>query len=189
MALSSIMTQSLLSANTLRRNANVQLNAKNRMDGHAEVLETEIKLDGARGGDTQKKQEELKEIKEKASALEEKTINTLAAASEDLKKAAKEDHEAEKAEKAAEKRKAEKAAEKKKAEKKASKERIEKAAGEKKAADTKTAESTETTELDRVAASEVAVAEHSPIDVVSEGIPVRGGTVAVSTGNHLDVKV
>ena len=126
MALSSIMTRSLLSANSSRQIAGVQQNAKNRMDGHAGVLDAEIKLDGARGGDTKKKEEELEEIKKKSSALAQTTINTLTAASEDLKTAAKEDVELQRAEKAAEKKKAEKTAEKKKSEKKATEELLEK---------------------------------------------------------------
>ena len=59
-----------------------------------------------------------KETKKKASELETSTVNTLSTANENLKKAAKEDQEARRAEKAEEKKKAEKAAEKKKAEKK-----------------------------------------------------------------------
>ena len=49
--------------------------------------------------------------------LSEATINTLSAANEDLRKASREDLEAQRAEKAAEKKKAEKAAGKKEAEK------------------------------------------------------------------------
>ena len=52
-----------------------------------------------------------------AAELSEATINTLSAANEDLKKASREDLEAQRAEKAAEKKKAEKAAGKKEAEK------------------------------------------------------------------------
>ena len=105
MALSSIMTGALLSANTSRQMAHVQSAVKSRMDGHAGVLDSEIKLDSARGGDTKKKQEELDELQKKASELAETTINTLTTANEDLKKAAKEDQEVQRAEKAAEKKK------------------------------------------------------------------------------------
>ena len=89
MALSGIMTTSLLSANNSMKIARVQQGAKNQMDGHAGVLDAEIKLDSARGGDVKKKQEELEETKKKASELEESTMNTLSAATDDLKKAAK----------------------------------------------------------------------------------------------------
>ena len=49
MALSSIMTGALLSANTSRQIAHVQHATKKQMDGHAGVLDAEIKLDSARG--------------------------------------------------------------------------------------------------------------------------------------------
>ena len=61
MALSSIMTGALLSANTSRQIAHVQHATKKQMDGHAGVLDAEIKLDSARGGDVTKKKEELEE--------------------------------------------------------------------------------------------------------------------------------
>ena len=117
MAYTNIMTTSLLSANNSMKIARVQHSAKNQMDGHAGVLDAEIKLDSARGGDVKKKQEELDKTREKASEIEESTMNTLSSATNDLKKAAKDDLEARRAEKAEEKRKAEKAEEKKKAEK------------------------------------------------------------------------
>jgi len=182
MALSSIMTGALLSANTSRQMAHVQSAVKSRMDGHAGVLDSEIKLDSARGGDTKKKQEELDELQKKASELAETTINTLTTANEDLKKAAKEDQEVQRAEKAAEKKKAEKAAEKKKAEKEAAEERIEKAA------ETSATETTEATDGVHVVATEGTTGEHISIDIVSEGVTVNTGNVSVTTGNNVDVK-
>lgn len=181
MALSSIMTQSLLSANTSRQIAHVQHSAKTQMDGHAGVLDAEIKLDGARGGDTKKKQEELEETKKKASALEETTINTLTTANDDLKKAAKEDQEAQRAEKAAEKKKAEKAAEKK-AEKEAAEERIEKAK-------VSTSESGKVSDEAASVSTEGTVLDGASIDVVSSGITVSTGTVSEPAGKNVDVKV
>ncbi len=183
MALSSIMTRSLLSANSSRQIARVQQNVKKQMDGHAGVLDAEIKLDGARGGDTKKKQEELEETKKKASALEETTINTLTAANEDLKEAAKADQEEQRAEKAAEKKKAEKAAAKKKAEKKAEEERIEKAA------EISISDSDEITEAGKVISTEGTALDGSLIDISSSGITVSTGTVPEPTGKNMDVKV
>ena len=116
MAITNIMTQSLISANTSMQIARVQHGAKKEMDGHAGVLDAEIKQDEARGGDVKKKKEELEETKKKASELEASTMNTLTSTNEELKKAAKEDQEARRTEKAEEKKKAEKAAEKKEAE-------------------------------------------------------------------------
>ena len=168
MALSSIMTGALLSANTSRQIAHVQSAVKSRMDGHAGVLDSEIKLDSARGGDTKKKQEELDELQKKASELAETTINTLTTANEDLKKAAKEDQEVQRAEKAAEKKKAEKAAEKKKAEKEAAEERIEKAKGS-------TSESGEVSDEGEAVSTEGTVLDGASIDIVSSGITVSTG--------------
>ena len=181
MALSSIMTQSLLSANTSRQIARVQQNAKNQMDGHAGVLDAEIKLDGGRGGDTKKKQEELDETKKKASALEETTISTLTTANEDLKKAAKEDQEAQRAEKAAEKKKAEKATEKK-AQKKAEEEKIEKAK-------VSTSESGEVSDDAQTISTEGTLLDGTSIDIVSTGITVSTKSVAEPAGNNVDAKV
>ena len=163
MALSSIMTGALLSANTSRQIAHVQHATKKQMDGHAGVLDAEIKLDSARGGDVTKKKEELEETQKKAAELSEATINTLTTANEDLKKASKEDLEAQRAEKAAEKKKAEKAAEKKKAEKEAAEERIEKAK-------VSTSESSEVSDEAASVSTEGTVLDGASIDIVSSGI-------------------
>ena len=181
MALSSIMTGALLSANTSRQIAHVQSAVKSRMDGHAGVLDSEIKLDSARGGDTKKKQEELDELQKKASELAETTINTLTTANEDLKKAAKEDQEVQRAEKAAEKKKAEKAAEKK-AEKEAAEERIEKAK-------VSTSESGEVSDETTAVSTEGTALDGASVDIVSSGITVSTGSVAEPAGNNVDVKV
>ena len=75
MALSSIMTGALLSANTSRKIAHVQHATKKQMDGHAGVLEAEIKLDSASGGDVTKKKIE----KAKVSASESGEVSDEAA--------------------------------------------------------------------------------------------------------------
>ena len=178
MALSSIMTGALLAANTSRKIAHVQHAVKNQMDGRAGVLDAEIKLDGARGGDTKKKQEELEKTKKKASELEESTINTLTMANEDLKKASEEDLEAQRAEK----KKAEKAAEKKKAEKEAAEERIEKVK-------VSTPESGEVSDESAAVSTEGTVLDGTSIDIVSSGITVSTGGVSEPAGKNVDVKV
>lgn len=180
MALSSIMTGALLSANTSRQIAHVQHATKKQMDGHAGVLDAEIKLDSARGGDVTKKKEELEETQKKAAELAETTINTLTTANEDLKKASKEDLEAQRAEKAAEKKKAEKAAEKKKAEKKAEEERIEKAK-------VSTSESGEVTDDDKVVSTERTSINATSIDVVVDTVTPSAGSPKV-IGGEVDVK-
>ena len=182
MALSSIMTGALLSANTSRQIAHVQSAVKSRMDGHAGVLDSEIELDSARGGDTKKNQEELDELQKKASELAETTINTLTTANEDLKKAAKEDQEVQRAEKAAEKKKAEKVAEKKKAEKEAAEERIEKAK-------VSTSESGEVSDEGEAVSTERTVLDGASIDIVSSGITESTGSVSEPAGKNVDVKV
>ncbi|MCR5526282.1 MAG: hypothetical protein K6F39_02720 [Lachnospiraceae bacterium] len=181
MALSSIMTGALLSANTSRQIAHVQSAVKSRMDGHAGVLDAEIKLDGARGGDVTKKKEELEETQKKSAELAETTINTLTTANEDLKKASKEDLEAQRAEKAAEKKKAENAAEKK-AEKEAAEERIEKAKAS-------TSESGEVSDDAASVSTEGTVLDGASIDIASSGITVSTGSVSESAGKNVDMKV
>lgn len=181
MALSSIMTGALLSANTSRQIAHVQHATKRQMDGHAGVLDAEIKLDSARGGDVTKKKEELEETQKKSAELAETTINTLTTANENLQKASKEDLEAQRAEKAAEKKKTEKAAEKKKAEKKAAEERIEKTA------EANTTETTENTDGVRVVSSGGTVSESTSIDVVVDTVTPSTGTRKV-VGGEVDVK-
>lgn len=182
MALSSIMTGALLSANTSRQIAHVQHAIKRQMDGHAGVLDAEIKLDSARGGDVTKKKEELEETQKKSAELAETTINTLTTANEDLQKASKEDLEAQRAEKAAEKKKAEKAAEKKKAEKEAAEERIEKAK-------VSTSESGEVSDEGEAVSTEGTVLDGASIDIVSSGITVSTGSVSEPAGENVDVKV
>lgn len=179
MAITNIMTQSLLSANTSMQIARVQHGAKKEMDGHAGVLDAEIKQDEARGGDVKKKKEELEETKKKASELEASTMNTLTSTNEDLKKAAKEDLEARRIEKAEEKKKAEKAAEKKKAEKKLAEERIEKTSA------TETGEVSEGTES---LSAEGTVFDASTINVVVDGVTPSTGP-ADPIGENVDAKV
>ena len=182
MALSSIMTGALLSANASRQIAHVQYATKKQMDGHAGVLDAEIKLDSGRGGDVTKKKEELEETQKKAAELTEATVNTLSTANEDLKKAAKEDQEAQRAEKAAEKKKSEKAAEKKKAEKEAAEERIEKAK-------VSTSDSGKVSDEAEAVSTEGTVLDSASIDVVSSGITVSTGSVSEPAGKNVDVKV
>ena len=171
MAFTNIMTQSLLSANTSMKIARVQQGAKNQMDGHAGVLDAEIKLDSARGGDVKKKQEELEETKKKASELEASTVNTLSAANDDLKKAAKEDQEA---------KRAEKAAEKKKAEKKTEEERIEKIR-------TSASETGETPEGVDTVSAEGTVFGSSTINVVVDSVTPSSGSTG-TVGVKVDVE-
>ena len=69
--------------------AKVQGSVAMRMDGRAGVLETEIKLDVARGDDVTKKKEELAEVQQKAMTAESAQMNTLADVNTELEEAAK----------------------------------------------------------------------------------------------------
>ena len=129
MAISNVMSQSLINAKSSMKMARVQSTAKKQMDGKANVLKAEIKQDKSSGTDVKRKEEELAVTEEKSAKIGESAMNTLSDLNSDLKQAAKIDAEEVRAGKVAEKKKAEKAAEKKKAEKQAQKERIEKAAG------------------------------------------------------------
>ncbi|WP_051656707.1 hypothetical protein [Butyrivibrio sp. AE3004] len=57
MALTNVMTQSLISASTSMKQIQLQQGVKKQMDGKAGVLDAEIKRDEASGADTTKKKE------------------------------------------------------------------------------------------------------------------------------------
>lgn len=65
-------------------------------EGRAGILESEIKLDSARGGNVEKKQEELAEVEQKAAEVQSAQMNTLAEANKELEAAAKADQQTEK---------------------------------------------------------------------------------------------
>lgn len=66
-----------------------------KMEGRAGVLEAEIKLDSARGGNVEAKQEELAEVQQKASQAQASQLNVLANANEELKEASKSEQKVE----------------------------------------------------------------------------------------------
>ena len=106
MAISNIMSQSLINAKSSMKMARVQSNAKKQMDGKSNVLKAEIKQDMSSGTDVKRKEEELAVTEEKATKIGKSTMNTLSEMNSDLKQAAKADAEIARAEKAAEKKKA-----------------------------------------------------------------------------------
>lgn len=79
----------MISAGSSIKQAKAQGSVAAKMDGRAGVLESEIKLDQARGGDTRKKEEELAEVQQKAQAAEASQISTLAEAGRTMEEAAK----------------------------------------------------------------------------------------------------
>lgn len=79
----------MISADKSVKQANVQGSTAQKMNGKAHVLESEIALDGARGGDTSSKQAELSNVEAKAQAAETSQLSKLAEAGETLQDAAK----------------------------------------------------------------------------------------------------
>lgn len=79
----------MISADQSVKQANVQGNTVTKMEGKANVLETEIALDSARNGDTSRKQAELSDVKAAAQKAEASQLSTLAEAGEALQDAAK----------------------------------------------------------------------------------------------------
>ena len=88
--------RAMISADSAMAQAQVQGSVASKMEGRGGVLEAEIKLDMALGGDVEKKQEELAEVTQKATKAESAQLNTLADASKELEAAAKADKQTEK---------------------------------------------------------------------------------------------
>ncbi len=95
--LSQASMTAIISAGSSIKQARVQGSVATKMEGRAGVLESEIKLDQARGNDTQKKAEELAEVEQKAQAATASQLSTLANASKTMEEAAKADSKEEKA--------------------------------------------------------------------------------------------
>lgn len=94
--LSQASMTAIISADSAIARAQEQGGVVTKMEGRAGVLETEIKLDAARGGNIEAKQEELAEVQQKAAQAQSAQMTTLADASKELEAAAKADQQAEK---------------------------------------------------------------------------------------------
>ena len=94
--LSQASMTAMISADSSIKQAKVQGSVATKMEGRAGVLQSEIKLDQARGGDTQKKEEELAEVEQKAQAAASSQLSTLADANRTMEEAAKADSKEEK---------------------------------------------------------------------------------------------
>ena len=94
--LSQASMKAMLSADSAIAQSKVQGSVATKMDGRAGVLEAEIKLDIARGGDVTKKKEELAEVQQKAIVAEAAQLDTLTDANKELEEAAKADQQVEK---------------------------------------------------------------------------------------------
>lgn len=95
--LSQASMKAMLYADSAMAQAQVQGSVATQMEGRAGVLESEIKLDSARGGDVSAKKEELEEVKQEVAAAETAQMNTLADASKKMEEAAKEEQQVAKA--------------------------------------------------------------------------------------------
>ena len=163
--MSSASMQAIISADSSMHQVKVQGAVKSEMEGKAGVLESEIKLDEARGGDTTKKREELAEVETKAQDITASQMEILSETEKDLKEAAEADREAEK-----------KVDKKDKTEDKDKTDKSDQKPGEVSVDETKGTDNT------------VEPVGYEPVDVVSEGITVSTGTNEPA-GNNVDVKV
>ena len=89
--LSQASMKAMISADSAMAQAKIQGSVAGQMEGKAGVLEAEIKLDAARGGNVEKKKEELAEAQQKAAQAESAQMNTLSNANKELEAATKVD--------------------------------------------------------------------------------------------------
>lgn len=87
--------QALISASSAMTMVQRQGNVATSMKGREGILETEIKLDSARGGNVEKKQEELEEVQKKLTQVQTTQMDTLSDVNKQLEEARKEDQKAE----------------------------------------------------------------------------------------------
>ncbi|MBQ7679976.1 MAG: FlxA-like family protein [Butyrivibrio sp.] len=83
--------QALISADSSMHQVKTQGAVRTGMKDRAGILETEIKLDKARGVDTAAKEEELAETEQRVQDISASQANRLAAVSDELREATKED--------------------------------------------------------------------------------------------------
>ena len=95
--LSQASMKAMISADSAMEQAQVQGSVATKMEGRGGVLESEIKLDAARGYDVETKKEELAEVEQKAVQAESAQMNTVATANKELEEALRADQQTEKA--------------------------------------------------------------------------------------------
>lgn len=98
--LSRASMHAIISADSSMTQADLQGRVVTKMEGRARVLESEIKLDSARGQSTETKEKELADMERRASAASVSRMKMLGEANQTMKKAAKEDQKSDKADKA-----------------------------------------------------------------------------------------
>ena len=89
--LSQASMTAIISADAALSQAKVHGSVATKMEGRAGVLEAEIKLDSANGGNVEAKKEELAKVQQKAAAAGTSQTDSLAMASKGIEEAAKED--------------------------------------------------------------------------------------------------
>lgn len=89
--LSQASMTAMISADSSIKQAKAHGSVATKMEGRSGILKSEIKLDQARGGDTQKKEGELAEVEQKAQAASSSQLSALADAGRTLEEAAKAD--------------------------------------------------------------------------------------------------
>ena len=82
--------KAMMTADSAMSQAKVQGSVASEMNGRAGVLEVEIKLDAARGGNVEQKQEELADVQVKAEKAAASQISDLAEANKSMEQASKE---------------------------------------------------------------------------------------------------
>lgn len=148
MAISNVMTKSMLSAGSSMKMAKLQQGARKQAQGKANVLKAEIKQSGGSGKDVERKQKEVEAMEDKAAKLESQQISSLSDLNEQIRKDAQKDQKVAQEEKVAEKKRADKAAEKKKAEKIAREKAEEKRIEERKEKSVQMGQNAKTVEVD-----------------------------------------
>ena len=89
--LSQASMTAIISADAALSQAEVHGSVVTRMEGRAGVLEAEIKLDSANGGNVEAKKEELAKVQQKAVAAGASQTDTLVSVSKDIEEAANTD--------------------------------------------------------------------------------------------------
>ena len=96
MAITNVMTQSLISAGNTMKQIKLQQSVRKELKGKAGVLDSEIKRDEASGADTTAKKEELAETEKKVDDIANKQMTQMSEMNKDMKEAAKADAEEQK---------------------------------------------------------------------------------------------
>lgn len=166
--MSTASMQAIISADSSMKQVKVQGAAKREMEGRADVLKAEIKLDSGRGGNVDKKMEELAEVESRAQNIESSQMKDIADINKELEEASKTDR--------------------------ASDEKSDKT-GNKSGINGNIAENRETDKENSAGreneieiTGEIKKDNHEPIDIVSAGITTSTGTVAAE-GKEVDVKL